>query len=91
MNSGLDRDSSSIRATESVLNTATLKGTRATGSSAGSQPGHGGPGESRRVESGYDLLDNNGVNVLMAAIMSVGGMAVASYLWDIPLSDVLAL
>ncbi|KAL1981070.1 hypothetical protein VTN96DRAFT_3095 [Rasamsonia emersonii] len=97
VNSGLDRDSSSIRATESAFNTATLQGSRATGSSAGSRPGHGGPSgtegherESRRVESGYDLLDNNGVNVLMAAIMSVGGMAVASYVWDIPLSDVLA-
>ncbi|KAL1969642.1 hypothetical protein VTN77DRAFT_8195 [Rasamsonia byssochlamydoides] len=98
VNSGLDRDSSSIRATESVFNTATLQGTRVTGSSAGSRPGHGSSSvteeeherESRRIESGYDLLDNNGVNVLMATIMSVGGMGVASYVLDIPLSGILA-
>ncbi|PGH11755.1 hypothetical protein AJ80_07016 [Polytolypa hystricis UAMH7299] len=40
--------------------------------------------ESRKIETGYDILDNNAVNVLMALIMSVGGMAVASYVWDMP-------
>lgn len=29
--------------------------------------------ESRRLETGHDWLDNNGVNLLMAATMSVGG------------------
>ena len=43
----------------------------------------------RRVESGWGLLDNNAVNVLMAAIMSVGGMIVVAWYWDIPLSGVL--
>ncbi|KAL8673939.1 MAG: hypothetical protein Q9168_001634 [Polycauliona sp. 1 TL-2023] len=44
---------------------------------------------SRRVESGLSLLDNNAVNLLMAATMSVGGMIVAAFLWDLPLSTAL--
>ena len=43
---------------------------------------------SRIVESGHDLLDNNQVNLLMAAIMSFGAMAVAGYFWGIPLSTI---
>ena len=45
--------------------------------------------ESRKVEVGRDLLDNNAVNVLMAAMMSGGAMLVAAWLWEVPLSDVL--
>lgn len=44
---------------------------------------------SRKVESGLGILDNNAVNMLMALSMSVGGMAAASYLWDVPLSSIL--
>ncbi|KAL8854314.1 MAG: hypothetical protein Q9221_000800 [Calogaya cf. arnoldii] len=44
---------------------------------------------SRRVESGVSLLDNNGVNLLMAFIMSAGGMVVSAYLWDLPLGTIL--
>ena len=40
---------------------------------------------SRRVESGLGLLDNNAVNVLMALLMSIGGMVVAGYVWHVPL------
>lgn len=43
----------------------------------------------RRVESGWGVLDNNAVNVLMVTIMSVGGMMVAGWYWDIPLNSVL--
>ncbi|KAL4893566.1 integral membrane protein DUF92-domain-containing protein [Aspergillus ambiguus] len=39
--------------------------------------------ESRRVESGQDLLDNNAVNILMALTMSVFAMGVANYVWGI--------
>lgn len=39
--------------------------------------------ESRRVETGHDWLDNNGVNVLMAATMSVGAMGIAQYVWGL--------
>jgi len=46
--------------------------------------------ESRRILSGTDLLDNNQINFLMAAIMSVGGMALASYLFKEPLSSMLS-
>ncbi|KXX74408.1 Transmembrane protein 19 [Madurella mycetomatis] len=42
---------------------------------------------SRVVENGWDLLDNNDVNFLMAFTMSVGAMAVASWYWQIPLSS----
>ncbi|KAL8997606.1 MAG: hypothetical protein Q9169_003153 [Polycauliona sp. 2 TL-2023] len=44
---------------------------------------------SRRVESGSSLLDNNAVNLLMAVVMSVGGMVVSAYLWNLPLSTIL--
>ncbi|KAH8429616.1 DUF92 domain-containing protein [Aspergillus melleus] len=44
--------------------------------------------ESRRVESGWDILDNNAVNLLMAAIMSVGGMGVASWVWGLSVGDI---
>lgn len=40
--------------------------------------------ESRRILSGADLLDNNQINFLMASIMSVGGMVVASIMWKTP-------
>ena len=43
---------------------------------------------SRRVESGLGMLDNNSVNLLMAVLMSVGGMMVASIAWDIPLRSI---
>ena len=44
--------------------------------------------ESRKVESGSGLLDNNDVNILMAVAMSVGGMLLAGYAWDQPLSSI---
>ena len=43
---------------------------------------------SRRVESGLGVLDNNAVNLLMAVLMSVGGMLIASRLWDVPLRTI---
>ena len=45
---------------------------------------------SRRIESGLGLLDNNAVNVLMAFLMSVGGMLMTSYVWHIPLRSILS-
>ena len=47
--------------------------------------------ESRRVETGSDLLDNNAVNILMAASISVGAMLVACVMWDLPFSSIVAL
>ena len=44
---------------------------------------------SRKVVSGLGLLDNNAVNFLMALIMSVAGMAVAGWWWNVPLESVL--
>lgn len=43
--------------------------------------------ESRKVLVGLDWLDNNQVNLLMAACMSLGGMGVAGWWWGIPLSS----
>ena len=40
------------------------------------------------VESGMGILDNNAVNILMAATMSVGGMILVSRAWDIPLRSI---
>lgn len=44
--------------------------------------------ESRKVEVGRDILDNNAVNILMAATVSVGAMLVACVLWDLPFSSI---
>ena len=43
---------------------------------------------SRSVLNGMDVLDNNQVNLLMAVIMTIGGMMVTSRVWNIPLSSV---
>lgn len=45
--------------------------------------------ESRRVESGRDWLDNNGVNLLMAATMSIGAMGIAQCYWGLDVADLL--
>lgn len=39
--------------------------------------------ESRRIETGLDLLDNNAVNLLMAASMSLLAMLGACVVWDV--------
>lgn len=45
--------------------------------------------ESRRVETGHDWLDNNGVNLLMAATMSIGAMGISQWLWGLDVTDLL--
>lgn len=42
---------------------------------------------SRVVESGWDLLDNNDVNFLMALTMSLGAMGVAGWYWNVPMNQ----
>ncbi|KAJ2903256.1 Transmembrane protein 19 [Zalerion maritima] len=44
-----------------------------------------GDGPSRAVENGMDLLDNNQVNIVMAGLMSLFAIVVASFYWDVPL------
>lgn len=54
------------------------------------KPSFGDEKPSRVVESGsIAILDNNEVNFLMALTMSVGGMAIAGWFWDIPMSSIL--
>lgn len=79
------KHNSDIYATESVANAVSGRATRADGTSTKTVGAEDGAQGSRKVESGYDILDNNAVNVLMAALMSVGAMAFASYYWSIPL------
>lgn len=43
----------------------------------------------RVAETGWDLLDNNDVNFLMAFSMSVGGMVAAGWYWGVPLTSIL--
>ncbi|KAJ5980708.1 hypothetical protein N7481_008006 [Penicillium waksmanii] len=88
--SGESTSSTHLGTTELVANAATLRGSRVTGTSVGSsqtdrahQEGH----ESRRIESGHDWLDNNGVNVLMAVLMSVGAMGIAQWVWGVELQE----
>jgi uncharacterized membrane protein len=40
--------------------------------------------ESRKIEVGSDMLDNNAVNILMAGLVSVGAMVGACVVWDLP-------
>ena len=75
------REGSALRVTEDVLNAVTPRN-NSLGDNQDMEH------KSRKLECGYDLLDNNAVNMLMAAIMSIGGMAVASYIWDVPLQSV---
>jgi uncharacterized membrane protein len=53
------------------------------------KPSFGDSKPTRVAETGWDLLDNNDVNFLMAFIMSIGGMAVAAWYWGIPMSSIL--
>lgn len=46
--------------------------------------------ESRRIEVGSDLLDNNAVNILMAASVSVGAMVATCLIWELPLSSIVS-
>ncbi|KAL4885148.1 integral membrane protein DUF92-domain-containing protein [Aspergillus karnatakaensis] len=87
--SSTDTSGSHLRKTEAAVNTAALKGTKATGTSEKSTKGDEASHESRRIESGHDILDNNAVNLLMAFIMSVGAIGVASYAWDLLVQDAL--
>lgn len=47
--------------------------------------------ESRRIEVGSDLLDNNAVNILMAAMVSIGAMVAACLIWKLPLSSIVPI
>jgi len=44
--------------------------------------------ESRKVEVGNDVLSNNGVNLLMAATISLSTVLGTAWLWGIPLSQI---
>ncbi|TKA65307.1 hypothetical protein B0A49_09441 [Cryomyces minteri] len=46
--------------------------------------------EGRRVESGWDVLSNNGVNLVMACTMSLAGMVAASWIWGLSRGEMLA-
>ncbi|OMP88083.1 Transmembrane protein 19 [Diplodia seriata] len=54
-------------------------------------PEDGKHNESRRVETGRDILSNNGVNFVMAASASVVAMVGAAFVWDIPFSAIVAV
>ena len=92
LQSGEKTGSTHLRTTEAVANTATLHGSRVTGTSVGTQAknvheGHVENYESRRIESGHDWLDNNGVNMLMAVLMSVGAMGIAQQAWGVDMRE----
>ncbi|KAF2691163.1 hypothetical protein K458DRAFT_327346 [Lentithecium fluviatile CBS 122367] len=46
---------------------------------------------SRKVAVGHDILDNNGVNLLMAALISVGSIVVAAVTWKVPLASIIPI
>lgn len=47
--------------------------------------------KSRRIDVGYDILSNNGVNLVMAVAMSLIAMVGAAWLWEVPLQEVVSL
>lgn len=47
--------------------------------------------ESRKVEVGSDLLDNNAVNILMAGLVSIGAMVGACVVWDLPFTSMIGI
>ena len=75
---------SSLEGSTKVSNTMQRAGASGNGVS---DPQH----ESRKIAVGNDILDNNAVNLLMAALTSVGSMLVAGWLWDVPISSILSL
>lgn len=46
---------------------------------------------SRVAESGWDILDNNDVNFIMAFSMSLGSMVIASWYWGESMQDILKI
>lgn len=76
--------SSGVSPEESVQATRTMQKAGADGTAVAD-----GQHESRRVEVGSDLLDNNAVNILMAALISAGSMVVACIIWDVPFSSMI--
>ncbi|KAL5612254.1 hypothetical protein BROUX41_000205 [Berkeleyomyces rouxiae] len=52
---------------------------------------HGTGKPSRVTVTGFDILDNNDVNFLMALMMSIGAIGVAAWIWDTPLASILTL
>lgn len=83
------RQTGSLHATEDIVNTITPRRSRTEYDPLRSEPSpkEDYTPESRKIDSGHDILDNNQINVLMAMLMSLGGMAVASHLWDVSLTD----
>ena len=75
------RESSQVRVVEDIANTMTHRHSRKDETAVHGNAVH----QSRKVEAGYDIFDNNAINLLMASIMSVGGMLVAGLLWDVPI------
>jgi uncharacterized membrane protein len=55
------------------------------------KPSFGDGVPSRSIVSGIALLDNNEVNFLMALTMSLGAMAIAGWVWDVPLISVFTI
>jgi uncharacterized membrane protein len=47
--------------------------------------------ESRKIEVGSDLLDNNAVNILMAGLVSMGAMVATCIVWDLPFSSMIGI
>ena len=78
--------SSGVDLDESVQATRTMQKAGADGTAIADRQ-H----ESRRVEVGSDLLDNNAVNILMAASISLGSMLIACVVWDVPFSSIVGL
>lgn len=71
---------------ESAKVSRTIQQAGASGTAAGNSQ-H----ESRKIAVGNDILDNNAVNLLMAASVSVVSMLGACLLWNIPFSSILPL
>ena len=54
-----------------------------------SYPGSSAGKPSRKVENGWDILSNNGVNFAMAASISMGAIVGACWVWELPVFTII--
>ncbi|KAJ5629400.1 hypothetical protein N7528_003057 [Penicillium herquei] len=68
----------------------TQRGSHATGQSVDAPAGREGH-QSRQMLSGRNWLNNNGVNLVQALVMTVGAMGIAQWFWGIDVRELLEL
>ncbi|PGH18464.1 hypothetical protein AJ79_00534 [Helicocarpus griseus UAMH5409] len=74
-----NREPNRLRITEDIANTLAYRPSAKERRSSASGGRPDSEHESRKIESGHDILDNNQINVLMAGVMSISAMVTVWY------------